>query len=134
MDFTFRSLSVLSLNVRGLRDVVKRKAIFLFCKRSDADLIFLQETHSEGADMTFWKTQWGNMIFASHGSSHSAGVLTLIHKFKGDILKVVEANDGRWITTVIKQDNSFFILCNIYGFNSHASNKVIFSQISAKVK
>lgn len=134
MDYTFGSLSVLSLNVKGLRDLVKRKAIFLFCKRSNADLIFLQETHSEDADLKFWKAQWGNTIFASHGSSHSAGVMTLIHKFKGDIIKVVESKDGRWITMVIKQDNTFFSLCNIYGFNSHSSNMILFSQISAKVK
>lgn len=89
---------------------LKGKQFFLFCKSSDADLIFLQETHSDAADLKFWKTQWGNTIFASHGSSHSAGVLTLIHKFKGDILKVVESNDGRWITTVIKQDNSFYAI------------------------
>ncbi len=37
---TFRSLSVLSLNVRGLRDVVKIKTFFLSCKRSDVDFFF----------------------------------------------------------------------------------------------
>ncbi len=78
-------------------------------------------------DETCWKTQWGNAVFYSDGSNHSAGVAILIHKFKGDILKVVGSDDGRWILTLIKLDNSFLILCNIYGYNSHPSNKQLFS-------
>lgn len=84
-----KSLSVLSLNVRGLRDMVKRKALFLFCKRSEADFIFLQETHSVEEDTKFWKTQWGNTVHYSHGSSNSAGVAIFLHKFKGEILEVL---------------------------------------------
>lgn len=45
-DLEFNSLSIISLNTRGLRDLTKRKALFLFCRRTNADLILLQETHS----------------------------------------------------------------------------------------
>ncbi len=38
--------SCFSLNVRGLRDLNKRKAVFLFCKSKKRDIYFLQETHS----------------------------------------------------------------------------------------
>ncbi len=85
-------------------------------------------------DEHFWKAQWGNAVFYSHGSNHSAGVAILIHKFKGDILKVVGSDDGRWILTLIKLDNYFFILCNIYGYNFHPSNKQLFSHITVKIK
>ncbi len=81
-------------------------------------------------DENFWKTQWGNAVLYSHGSNHSAGVAILIHKFKGDILKVVGSDDGRWILTLIKLDNYFLILCNIYGYNSHPSLINNFSLIS----
>ncbi len=53
---------------------------------------------------------------------------------KGDILKVVGSDDGRWILTLIKLDNYFFILCNIYGYTSHPSNKQLFSHITVKIK
>lgn len=62
MDFLFKRFNVLSLNVRGIRDLTKRKALFLFCKRSEADLILLQETHSCDSDTRFWKAQWGNVV------------------------------------------------------------------------
>ncbi len=43
MDHTFRSLSVLSLNVRGLRDVVKRKTIFYFVREVMLILFFYKK-------------------------------------------------------------------------------------------
>lgn len=57
-DFSF-----ISLNTRGLKDNVKRKAIFLFCKGFKAHCIFLQETHSCDEDVTFWQNQWGEDFF-----------------------------------------------------------------------
>ena len=48
-------LSVLSLNVRGSRDLLERKVTFLFCRNTEADLIFSQETHSSESNVKFWK-------------------------------------------------------------------------------
>ena len=39
------SLKLLSLNVRGLGNFRKRRAIFAWCRKENADLIYLQETH-----------------------------------------------------------------------------------------
>ena len=117
MDYVFKSLSILSLNVRGMRDTVKRKALFLFCKRSEADIVMLQETHSFELDVKFWRSQWGNTIHYSHGSNNSAGVAILLHKFKGEVLETVKSSEGRWVMIVIKQDNGIFIVCNVYGYN-----------------
>jgi exonuclease III len=94
-------LTLMSLNVRGIRDAVKRKAMFLFCKRSEADLILLQETHSSESDITFWIGQWGNGIYCSHCTNHSAGVSVFLHTFRGDILEVVSSDDGRWLTIIL---------------------------------
>ena len=43
------SLKLVSLNVRGLSNFRKRRAIFTWCRKQKADLIFLQETHSTKA-------------------------------------------------------------------------------------
>ncbi len=132
MEYKFKSLSIVTMNVQGLRDSVKRKAIFLFCKRSAADLIFLQEIHSGETDVRLWRTQWGNSIFFSHGTNHSAGTAIMLHHFKGTVLETLSSDEGRWVITVIKQDNATFITCCVYGHNSHASNKVMFSHIVNK--
>lgn len=61
--FNFGRLDLISLNVRGLRDIDKRKALFLFVKQREAQIILFQETHSCDNDLKFWKSQWGDSAF-----------------------------------------------------------------------
>lgn len=91
-NFEFNSLNIVSLNVRGLRDSTKRKALFLFCKHTEADRIFLQETDSGETNCKFCKSQWGNSVFFDHGTNHSAGVVILLHKVRGDIIDSVTSS------------------------------------------
>ena len=57
-------MRILTLNVRGLKEVIKRKSIFEYC-RQRADIICLQETHSECEDCKKMELEWGgkNFIF-----------------------------------------------------------------------
>lgn len=48
-------ISLLSLNVRGLRNKVKRRSIFSFLKDQNCDIFFLQETFSEPKDESIWE-------------------------------------------------------------------------------
>ena len=66
------SLKFLSLNVRGLGNLRKRRAIFTWCRKQNADLIFLQETHSTKNCESQWKKEWGSFIIFSHGSANVA--------------------------------------------------------------
>lgn len=128
--FIFEALNLCSMNVRGLRDSVKRKAVFLFCRSHNTDIIFLQETHSNIDDEKFWKSQWGDTIFFSHGSNSSAGVAVLLNKFNGCALESAVSNVGRWIILVLKIDNLQLIICNVYGPNKAAQAKDLFSELS----
>ena len=132
-NFTFNSLKIISLNVRGLRNNIKRKAVFLYTRKTNANIIFLQETHSCENDNKFWKAQWGDQAHFCHASNHSAGVAILFNKFSGDILETIKSDLGRWIISVIKIDNSLFILCNVYGHNVTAQTKTMFSQIHSRI-
>ena len=90
--------TLLSLNVRGIRDSVKRKNIFEWCKSKGGDIIFLQETYSTVDVEDRWKLDWAGPMFFSHGSNHSKGVLILISShitMKTD--KVVVDEDGRYV-------------------------------------
>ena len=75
-EFNFK---ITSLNVRGIRDLHKRRSIFTWIEKQKSDITFLQETYSTPEIINDWKFQWlGEMIF-SHGSNHSRGVLVLIN-------------------------------------------------------
>lgn len=79
-------MCLVSLNARGLRQNCKRKALFLFAKQLKTDFSFFQESQSIPADTNFWRSQWGNDVWFSHGSERSAGVTTAKHIFNGDVL------------------------------------------------
>ena len=73
------SFSVMSLNVRGLRNHVKRRSIFRFLKDQNYLFYFLQETYSKPGDEIIWKSEWGGDIFFSHGSTHSRILINPLH-------------------------------------------------------
>ena len=71
---------MLSLNVRGLSNFKKRRAIFAWCRKQNANIIFLQETQSTGNNEKQWKAEWGAPLELAHGSSNSRGVAILFRK------------------------------------------------------
>ena len=70
-------IKFLSLNVRGLRNHVKRRALFSYLKNQKADFYCLQETFSLKGDEVSWATEWGGKLFFSHGTEHSKGTYIL---------------------------------------------------------
>lgn len=95
------NLDVISYNVRGLRNDMKRRKIFNYLHEHKFNVILLQETHSIPDDENFWKAEWGGQIFFSHGTRASRGVAILLNKkLKVNIQKIVIVKDnaGRHIS------------------------------------
>lgn len=129
----FMSLSLVTLNVRGLRFNVKCKALFLFAKQQKSDFCFFQEVHSTPKDVNFWKAQWGNDVWFAHGSEHTAGVAILKNKFSGDILFSEGDPLGHFIILVIKLDLVTIIIVNFYGYNSKIENDALFKTLESRI-
>ena len=64
-------LTIVSFNVNGLRNNLKRKTIFHFFKNKKFDFILLQETHSHHTDKNLWKCEWGGDIIYFHCNNYS---------------------------------------------------------------
>lgn len=128
------SLSIVSLNARGLRNITKRKALFLFVKQLNTEFSFCQESHSNSKDENFWRSQWGNDLWFSHCSERSAGVLTLKHKYSGDILHTDTDPKGHFICQVVDYNKIVLIIFNIYGYNSSLENIQLFANIENRLK
>ena len=73
------SVKLLSVNVRGLSNFKKRRAIFTWCRKRNADFIFLQETHLHVTieHETCWRHEWGAEIISTPGTSDARGVAVL---------------------------------------------------------
>ncbi len=123
------SISVLSVNARGIRDELKRKSIYLYCQNKCADFYFLQETHASDADLSLWRSQWGKDLWLSCGSHRSAGVAVLLGRFKGHVIKCSTDREGRWIILIVVIDHQQFILVNVYASNNRRINMSLFATI-----
>lgn len=123
-------LSFISLNVRGLNNITKRKAIFWFCKDQKSQCIFLQETDSVMDNEKFWKIQWGDYIYFAHGTSQSAGVMILFSRFPGNIMDHKKDTEGYWLMVVVETNDKRYILICIYGFNNQALNVKLYAKLS----
>ena len=112
------SKTILSLNVRGLRDLRKHQEIFRWLKQHNngsESIVFLQETHSVENDNKIWQKEWGSEIFMSHGSSNSRGVAILLPlNYTFNILNIISSNDGRKIVMNIELDGTQYCLINVY--------------------
>lgn len=127
------SISVFSVNARGIRNELKRKSIFLYCQNNGADFYFIQESHASDTDLSYWRSQWGKDVWFSCGSNRSAGVAILLGRFKGHVIKHLTDTEGRWIILVIEIDHQQFILVNIYASNNKKTNMALFLIIENKL-
>ena len=57
-------IKILSLNVRGIRDSIKRAKIFYYPNIFNANVILLQESHVLHDDLELWRANWGKGIFS----------------------------------------------------------------------
>ena len=113
--------AVVSLNVRGMRDNVKRRSIISYLKDQNALFYFLQETSSDINDEAVWKNKWGGEIIFSHGSHHSKGVCILIApSLQLKIVYTYKNNSGRIVLINTTLNSLKLTLCNIYTPNGQS--------------
>ena len=109
------SVSLCSLNVRGLRESIKRRKLFLWIRKKNFDIYFLQETHSTKNDEKLWKNEWGGKAFFTYSSSNKAGCGYLINnKTNISINNTIRDGDGRFIILEVNINEESFTLVNLY--------------------
>lgn len=101
------------LNVKGVSNFQKRRAIFTWCRKR-ADISFLQETHSTATAENQWKNGWGAELITCHGSSNSRGVAILIKKgVDCTIHKQILDPLGRYIVLKAEIKDKMYVLINV---------------------
>ena len=116
------SIKLISLNVRGLGDALKRRAIFNYY-RDRANVICLQETHSQQDNEKIWQAEWGGDILFSHGATNARGVAILLPKGWNKLVKNVKIDHtGRAVMCTIAIDDNEITICTIYAPNKEDTN------------
>ena len=126
------NIKLLSLNVRGLRNRMKRRQIFHWLKTihdGSNCYVFLQETHSSSDDESEWQTDWESKIIFDHGSSKSCGVAILFPmSCKDEKYDIISSNNnGRKIGVEIFSENELesMVLLNVYSPTKDKVNEQI---------
>ena len=109
-------ISVLSFNVRGIRERKKRRTIFRHLHVAyPRHIILLQETHSSVNDESVWQNEWGSTIIFSHGTVHQAGVAVLMPRvFNGSIRERIAEDGGRIAGVSLTIDGHSLLVLGIY--------------------
>ncbi len=74
-------INIGSFNINGCRDTTKRLAMFNYLKQKNADIILLQETHSDLQNPIQWNCDWKGNILMSHETNLSDGVAILFSSY-----------------------------------------------------
>ena len=95
----------------------KRKAIFENY-RKNADLLVMQETHSQKENEEIWRNQWGGHVIYTHGTPASRGLAIFISKtIEPNISNVYTDDEGRLIILDIQENGVNITLIAIYAPN-----------------
>ena len=111
------NMKIVSLNVHGLSNGLKRRKIFRYIKKYKADLCMLQETHCTKNYEQLWSSEWGNKCIYANGSSGARGVAMLLTKKTVNIQDVCRDINGRYLVCKLLIEGYTYCITNIYAPN-----------------
>lgn len=129
MDF----FKVLSLNVRGMRDPVKRRVVFDYVGHLRADICFLQEVHLRDIkDKRIFSSEWrkGPSVW-SVGGVHSTGVGILFGIKEIKVEEVVVISQGRVLGADILWGSLKLRVIVVYGPQTPAERQEVFGLVES---
>ena len=125
-----KQISLLSLNVRGIRNNQKRKLLFQFLVKQGTDIIFLQETFLTKDLEKSVQKDWNGTLFHSFGSSHSRGVLILLKESTHVPASLIHtSDDGRILIISTEIDSRRVILMNVYAPTEKKTKELFFKKM-----
>lgn len=126
-------LNVVSYNIKGLGNPIKRKKILNQLKALQCSAAMLQETHLSEAEHLKLKRDWVEQIYsASHGGGRKRGVAIL---FRRNVFfsceKVLKDKEGRYIRVIGTIGDIRFTFLNLYAPNEDCP--FFFKKIASKL-
>jgi len=128
-----KDIKILTLNCRGLNNIVEMKKLFQWLIDNKYDVICLQETFCTDKLKPIFDSCWpGKTIHALSDSSHSRGVSILFNeKFNCNIINSHVSNDGRQVLTNVKvEDRKELTILSVYAPNDEKGRKVFYKKMT----
>lgn len=133
-----QNVEIMSLNVNGLGNAIKRARVMAKVKKEKKHVVFLQETHlSPQEHEKLKKFGYKKISHSSHIHSHKRGVAILIsNSLKFEIFKEIKDKEGCYVIVKGKAENTVLTLICVYAPpNSHKNFfKNLFDVISLEAE
>ena len=117
------ALSVISVNINGLRDGHKRLCFFQWLSHLSPTVVCLQETHAvSNDDLLSWFSRFGYLCAGCFGTKRSRGVVVLYCSVLA-CRSVVCDFDGRFVLVEFSMRGSVFRVASIYAPNCNLNRQ-----------
>lgn len=112
----YQYYNILSWNVNGLNNPIKRSKMIAKVKRDRVNIVFLQETHMSALEHEkFKKLGFRNTFFSSYKNGRKRGVAVLISNLTPfEFVSEIRDKEGRFVLVKCKIDQREVTLFNIY--------------------
>ena len=119
------NIKIVSTNVRGLRDPLKRRAVFRHLHSTYSDyFVAMQDTHSVAGDESVWQAEWGARIVMSHGATcHQGGVAFLIPVRFAGCVKAMNTDNDRIAMIQVEDSGVKYCIMTVYAPTSNFRSK-----------
>ena len=129
------ALSIISLNVYGLRDQDKRSGLrqWISSLPFDVDIVCLQEAHVVSqAEAFLWFSSAGFAVASSPGSNRSCGIIMLARP-SCLLVNSWSDQDGRFLMCEFSCRSKMFRVATVYAPNRNPERNEFFDLVSSKM-
>ena len=134
--FTFdTALSIISVNVNGLRDRDKRAGFVQWLRSlpSPVDVVCLQECHCVSVDeVSFWFPGSGLLCAVSPGSNHSCGCIVLFRPSLS-LIRSWSDDHGRFLQCEFSYRGKVFRVACVYAPNRNPEREEFYDDVCVRV-
>ena len=130
-----RTLTILTLNVRGMRSALKRKKLMIWAVKQRADILLFQETYLDNRLEYVVNSQFKMYeVNYSHGERKARGVCTAISK-RLPISEIESKHDqkGRMLWVNVKIEDVKLQIVNVYAPNDLKTQKKFFKKLQVEI-
>uniref|UniRef100_A0A3B3D4Y1 exodeoxyribonuclease III n=1 Tax=Oryzias melastigma TaxID=30732 RepID=A0A3B3D4Y1_ORYME len=125
-------IKIITLNVKGINHVVKRRKILTGLKKDKVHVALLQETHLTDLEHLKLRQDWVGQVFFASYTSKSRVVAIIIHKHLPFTLdKVVRDREGRFVLITGFMYGEQIMIGSVYAPNSYESS--FYSKLLAEI-
>lgn len=107
------NLKMISWNIRGMNSPQKRRKVFQYLKKQNADVICLQETHIKEKDIRLLENRRLGKEFISANSKKKNGVVMYINN-RFNVKKLLEDTEGRYIGLEVTFPSGKYMIIGLY--------------------